>query len=130
MLNHELIRNVFCLSELSERTIRYGLRKGRHELRETARKVLLSKVGGENNYREGYQTPKTGNNIIHYAQHATASCCRKCMEYWHGIPMGTKLEEADLNYCIELIMTYIEERLKDRNLLDERQKLPRIKKSG
>ncbi len=34
---------------------------------------------------DGRQTPREGNTIF-YAQHATASCCRTCIEYWHGIP--------------------------------------------
>ena len=124
MLNHELIRNVYWLTDLNEKVINYGLRKGRINLRETAKRELLKKVGNAENYREGIQTPKKGNNIIHYAQHATASCCRKCMEYWHGIRMGTPLDEKGLEYCTELIQVYIEERMEGKNLMDKPQKIP------
>jgi len=32
--------------------------------------------------------------IVHYAQHATAACCRKCIEYWHGIGPVREIEKA------------------------------------
>jgi hypothetical protein len=29
------------------------------------------------------------------AQHATATCCRSCLEKWHGIIAGKALNEAE-----------------------------------
>lgn len=128
MLNHELIRNVFCLSELDLRVYNYALRKGRIELRKRALKELETKVGKAQNYREGVQTPKTGNNIIHYAMHGTASCCRKCMEYWHGISVGHDLTEEEYRYLLELIMIFIEERMCDMNFSDKPQKVTPVRR--
>ena len=52
-------------------------------------------------------------NPIHYAQHATASCCRKCMEYWHGIPQTQTLTDEQIEYFVELAMMYLKDRLPD-----------------
>lgn len=61
-------------------------------------------------YRDGYQTPKRGN-ILYYAQHSLACCCRRCMRYWHGIPYGRPLGEDELEYFVALMGYYIQMRL-------------------
>lgn len=77
-------------------------------------KQSVSKVYGSGAdarpYRDGYQTPKAGN-ILFYAQHALACCCRRCMRYWHGIPYGRPLAEDELNYFVTLVVHYVDVRL-------------------
>ncbi len=36
---------------------------------------------------DGKQTPMRGHPVF-IAQHATATCCRGCLEKWHAIPHG------------------------------------------
>lgn len=43
---------------------------------------------------DGKQTPMRGHPVF-IAQHATATCCRGCLEKWHQIPQGQALD-ADL----------------------------------
>jgi len=62
-------------------------------------------------YRDGFQTPYSGN-MIFYAQHALAVCCRKCIEDWYGIPNGRDLLDSEIQWFTGLVMTYIEIRLK------------------
>ena len=50
-------------------------------------------------------------NAIFYAQHATATCCRRCAEYWHGIRRGRKLTEREVGYLTELVMVFVRERV-------------------
>ena len=71
-------------------------------------------------------------NVIFYAQHATATCCRKCMGYWHGIDPGVPLDDDQLAYCCELVRLYLDARLPDlpdgpmlRNDVRKRDALPR-----
>ena len=45
--------------------------------------------------------------IIINAQHACACCCRGCLEKWHKIPKGKKLEEREINYITALLMEWI-----------------------
>jgi hypothetical protein len=112
MMKLELLRNVCWNMPLTNDIIEFARKRGRVKLRERVRKTLLQKVGKAKNFREGQQTPKTGKEIIHYGQHATATCCRKCMEYWHNIPMGNDLTEKQLKYAEDLLMLYIDERIK------------------
>ena len=63
-------------------------------------------------WRDGVQTPRDGN-AIYYAQHATASCCRKCAEEWHGIDRNRPLENDEIQYMAELIMYYLKDRMPD-----------------
>jgi hypothetical protein len=50
---------------------------------------------------------------VYYAQHATATCCRKCMEYWHGIPKDRPLTDGELAYATMLVQAYLDDRLTD-----------------
>jgi hypothetical protein len=46
---------------------------------------------------DGKQTPFRGHPVF-VAQHATATCCRGCLQRWHGIPASTALSAAEKDY--------------------------------
>ena len=56
---------------------------------------------------DGKQTPMRGHPVF-IAQHATATCCRGCLEKWHKIPKGTNLTKSQKDYIVKLIMAWIE----------------------
>lgn len=120
----ELIRHHFWHVDIDQKAMTHALRKGRAALEEAVSKRILQSVGKAQPYRDGQQTPFTGN-IIFYAQHATASCCRKCMEYWHGITIGVPLIDEQIEYLSKLALLFIDERLP--NLPMEGQRIPRLK---
>lgn len=122
----EYIRDHYWKIDIEQHAINYALRKGRTELKNVVKKRLIRSVGNEVNFREGIQTPFKGANPIFYAQHATATCCRECMNLWHKIPPGTKLNEDELDYLTNLIMIYINDRIP--SLGENGIKVPRIKK--
>jgi hypothetical protein len=70
---------------------------------------LTNVIGIEAPFRDGI-TPYFGD-IVFYGQHATACCCRICMQYWHGIPKGRALTKDEIEYLTKLIMTYVIERV-------------------
>lgn len=109
-LKHELIRHHFWHIEIDQKAINHALRKGKTKLRQAAEHRIRRSVGDAEPIFDGRQTPKSGNSIF-YAQHATATCCRKCIEYWHGIPLGQELTEDQIQYFAKLVMLYIEDRL-------------------
>jgi hypothetical protein len=110
MLKKELIRHHFWHTPIDIRAVNHARRKGRLGIRSAAESRLHRSIGSARPHRDGYQTPKNGNTI-YYAQHATATCCRKCLEYWHGIPQGRPLTDDEVSYLTELICLYIDDRL-------------------
>ena len=125
-LRYELIRHHHWHTVIDERAIRHAKRKGRRKLVDAARHRLLKYLAPSSPPRDGYQTPFTGNTI-YYAQHAVATCCRTCLEYWHGIPKGRELRPEELEYSLRLVTMYLEQRLPE---LDEYpQKVPPLRRS-
>ena len=55
---------------------------------------------------DGKQTPMRGHPVF-VAQHATACCCRGCISKWHKIPSGCELSEAEQEYLVDLVMSWI-----------------------
>lgn len=123
-LKHELIRHHFWHVEIDKKAIDHARRKGRRRLYADVKRRIETSIGKASPYRDGYQTPKHGN-IIYYAQHATASCCRRCAEYWHGIPTGRLLTADEVTYLSGLVRLYLIERLPD--LAEEGVKVPPIR---
>ena len=54
---------------------------------------------------DGRQTPYRGHPVF-VAQHATATCCRTCLERWHGIPAGRALDD-ERGYVVDAICRWI-----------------------
>lgn len=121
-LRYELIRHHYFHLEIDEKAISHAQRKGRIQLKQSAWE-RLTKCLPPNNPWDGRQTKMTGNAIF-YAQHATATCCRKCLECWHGIPKGQPLTEEEIKYCFRLVEFFLDERLPD--LKDEPERVPRL----
>lgn len=125
-LKKEWVRHHFMNEPLDQYAINYALRKGRIELANSAALRIQAslKVG---NPRDGRQTPWTGNPL-YYAQHSTATCCRKCLEYWHGIPRGRELQPIDVQYFAALCMAVLSEKLPDLPFYG--QKVPVIRRKS
>ncbi len=111
-LHKELIRHHFWHLPLDQKAFDKAVRNGRRGLHEAAQKRLRTSVGKAEPFRDGTQTPMHGD-AVYYAQHATASCCRTCIEYWHGIPKGYELTDEELDYLHGLVVGYLDTRLPD-----------------
>lgn len=108
-LAHEWIRHVFFHAEFDAKSKEQARELGLDRLKAKVRPLLEKKIGPKKIFRDGTQTKKEGS-AIHYAQHATATCCRKCMEYWHGIERNRELTKDELDYCEGLIFAYLDSR--------------------
>lgn len=124
-LKKELVRHHFWHLEIDVKAINHAHRKGKSKLRDAVEQRIRKSVSSVAPSFDGRQTPTDGN-IIFYAQHATACCCRKCMEYWHNIPPGRALTGEEMAYFIELVWLYITDRLP--SLPDEGEKVPPMRK--
>lgn len=55
---------------------------------------------------DGRQTPFRGHPVF-VAQHATACCCRGCLQKWHHIPAGHTLTEEQTAYVLALLERWL-----------------------
>ena len=60
--------------------------------------------------KDGKQTPFRGHPVF-VAQHATACCCRGCLEKWHRIPKGRSLSIDEQTYIINVLKCWLLEEL-------------------
>ena len=125
MLNLEMWRRYNWDRRVDEWALNRARRRGRAGLRDEAEKVVRKKLAPANPPFDGRQTKKEGN-ILFYAQHATGTCCRKCLHYWHGIEKGRDLSEAEITFVVGWIQLYIGQRLPD--LPESGEEVPRIRK--
>ena len=56
---------------------------------------------------DGKQTPMRGHPVF-IAQHATACCCRGCLEKWHKIPSGRALTAAEQEYSVGMLLFWMQ----------------------
>jgi hypothetical protein len=55
---------------------------------------------------DGQQTPWKGHPVF-TAQHATATCCRGCLEKWHCIERGRQLTSEEMSYIVAVIERWL-----------------------
>jgi len=57
---------------------------------------------------DGKQTPYRGHPVF-VAQHATATCCRGCLEKWHGIARGRELSAEEESHVVSALVRWLRE---------------------
>ena len=50
---------------------------------------------------------------VFIAEHATATCCRGCLNKWHKIRKGKDLSEKEIKYVVDIIMEWINRQMKE-----------------
>jgi hypothetical protein len=71
-----------------------------------AREIVTQRVAAAQPVKDGRQTPYRGHPVF-VAQHATATCCRTCLERWHRIPKGRALTDAEVDYAVAVIRRWL-----------------------
>ena len=92
---------------LSDKDRAYARAKGKATIARHAHEMLAKRVGPAVPYKDGKQTPWRGHPVF-TAQHATATCCRGCIEKWHHIPQGRELTDEEVDRLAALVMAWIE----------------------
>lgn len=92
---------------LKQKDLEYIEKKGLNEIRKHAYDFLEKRLVPANITNDGKQTPMRGHPVF-IAQHATATCCRGCLEKWHHISKGRKITKQELDYIVEVIMMWIQ----------------------
>ncbi len=84
--------------------------RGAATMRRHAAEIIATRLAPQRPRKDGRQTPYRGHPVF-VAQHATATCCRTCLERWHGIPAGRLLDRDERAYVVEVIGRWIEREL-------------------
>jgi len=92
--------------QLSGKEATYLKQKGIETILEHACDFITKRLAPANPTNDGRQTPMR-NHPVFIAQHATGTCCRKCLEKWHRIPKGQPLSEEQINYILQVLNRWL-----------------------
>ena len=65
---------------------------------------------------DGKQTPFRGHPVF-ISQHATATCCRGCIEKWHKFHQHRELTPTEQEYLVSVIMEWINRQINSNSVL-------------
>lgn len=88
----------------------YIVIQGMPIIRQHAHDFINSRLAPEIIANDGKQTPFKGHPVF-IAQHATATCCRNCVQKWHNIPKSKPLSQKEKDFCVELITKWIDNQM-------------------
>jgi exodeoxyribonuclease V alpha subunit len=91
---------------LGEREFDYLHRKGMNEILKHAADFIQKRLSPAFPVNDGKQTPWR-NHPVFVAQHATATCCRGCLEKYHEIPKGRELTKEEQQYMVNVIGAWL-----------------------
>jgi len=75
-----------------------------------AERFVRERLAVSSPVNDGKQTPMRGHPAF-VAQHATATCCRKCLAKWHGIARGRPLTETEIARSLAVIAGWLRRHL-------------------
>ena len=100
-------RKSFCLKAKDKEYVR---EKGLEEIRRHAEQFVQTRLAPAVISNDGKQTPMRGHPVF-IAQHATACCCRKCLNKWYRIPRVGELTKSQQEKIVNLLMVWIERQM-------------------
>ena len=92
--------------KLRAKEIEYINDKGLDRVRSHAVDFIRDRIAPAEPVNDGKQTPMRGHPVF-IAQHATATCCRGCIEKWHKFPKGVPLTKEQQEHLVNVIMEWI-----------------------
>ena len=97
---------------LKQKDIDYIHEKGLDTIRKHAEDFITKREAPAYIPNDGKQTPMRGHPVF-IAQHATACCCRGCLNKWYRIPKNVELTPAQQEKIVNLLMAWIEKQMKN-----------------
>ena len=92
--------------KLQAKELEYIKDKGLDTIHSHAYDFIRNRVALAEPMNDGKQTPMRGHPVF-IAQHATATCCRGCIEKWHKFPQHRELTATEQAYRVSVIMNWI-----------------------
>ena len=91
---------------LSKKDREYVERRGMDTIRRHAENFIEQRISPAASANDGKQTPMRVHPVF-LAQHATATCCRGCLNKWYAIPPGRELTDSERQFVVSLICRWI-----------------------
>ena len=95
--------------ELTAKDLAYLREKGISTVLDHAEDFIGQRLAPAVIANDGKQTPMRGHPVF-VAQHATACCCRGCLQKWHQIPQGKALTIAEQAYVVVVLEKWLSNR--------------------
>ena len=100
---------------LKEKDIEYIDKKGLDKIKDHAYDFINKRLRPNIIPNDGKQTPMRGHPVF-IAEHATATCCRGCLNKWYGIQKNRELTDVEVDFIVKVIMTWITNEYKKRGI--------------
>ncbi|HEX8710099.1 MAG TPA: DUF4186 domain-containing protein [Pyrinomonadaceae bacterium] len=91
---------------LPSKEMEYLKARGLKVILEHAADFINKRLAPASPANDGKQTPLR-NHPVFVAQHATATCCRGCLEKWHGIRKGAALQDDEQQYVLAVLERWL-----------------------
>lgn len=95
---------------LQARDLQYLQDKGLATVLVHARDFIGKRLAPEVIPNDGKQTPYRGHPVF-VGQHATACCCRACLQKWHGIAAGHPLTAEEQDYLLSVLERWLRQEI-------------------
>jgi predicted Fe-S protein YdhL (DUF1289 family) len=105
---------------LGAREQAYLHHRGLETVLEHARRFIAERLAPATPRNDGKRTPYRGHPVF-VAQHATACCCRGCLEKFHGIPRGLTLTSEQQDHVITALERWLRAEEAQHKLADLRR---------
>lgn len=92
--------------KLRKAELAYLRSKGLNQVLQHAARFIDERLAPAEPANDGRQTPLR-NHPVFVAQHATATCCRGCLEKWHHIPRHRPLTEEEKAHILAVIARWL-----------------------
>lgn len=99
---------------LPQRELEHLRNRGMALVRGEAAELIATRLAPARPPEEGRQTPYRGHPVF-VAQHATATCCRSCLQTWYGIRKGQPLTDREQEYVLRVLTTWLAGYLEDES---------------
>ena len=105
-----------CRFKLRAKELEYIKDKGLDTIYSHACDFIRDRVAPAEPVNDGKQTLMRGHPVF-IAQHATATCCRGCIEKLHKFPQHRELTQTEQKYLVSIIMEWINRQINSNHVL-------------
>jgi hypothetical protein len=96
--------------QLRDKDLAYLQQKGLSLVLTHAEDFISKRLAPAEIGNDGKQTPMRGHPVF-VAQHATACCCRGCLQKWHHIPLGHALTLEEQAYVVLVLERWLRDKI-------------------